>query len=195
MADLIPSGNVEDKIIEAAIECIEKYGLQGATSRRIAQMAGVNGAAINYYFRSKDVLIQRVIKKTLDNAFDWSDFAELPAHNPHDKCFNIFDTLVQGGLRYPGITRFHFTEMIEHKESSQTFTRFNDFFKDLLIDLQKDGVNLTDDELKLAVAEIASASLFVSLIPSLFQESLDINLQDEVSRKEFIRRLVDKLLS
>lgn len=44
---------VEIKIIEAAIECIEQFGLKGATNRRIAEKAGVNLAAINYYFRSK----------------------------------------------------------------------------------------------------------------------------------------------
>ncbi len=41
-------GPIERKIIEAAIECIEQYGIQGATNRRIAEIAGVNSAAINY---------------------------------------------------------------------------------------------------------------------------------------------------
>ena len=64
--------SVEGKIIQAAIECIEKYGISGATNRQIALEAGVNNAAINYYFRSKEVLIQRCMEITLKNAFDLS---------------------------------------------------------------------------------------------------------------------------
>ena len=44
-------------IIEAVIDCIEKYGIDKVTTRRIAEQAGTNIASINYYFRSKDVLL------------------------------------------------------------------------------------------------------------------------------------------
>ena len=44
----MPTDTVEIKIIEAAIDCIEQFGLKGATNRRIAEKAGVNLAAINY---------------------------------------------------------------------------------------------------------------------------------------------------
>jgi AcrR family transcriptional regulator len=47
------SGSAEEKIITAAVECIEKYGIKGTTIRQIAEQAGVNIAAVNYYFRSR----------------------------------------------------------------------------------------------------------------------------------------------
>jgi TetR/AcrR family transcriptional regulator, regulator of cefoperazone and chloramphenicol sensitivity len=59
------TGSVEQKIIDATIRCIEAYGISGANNRRIAEAAGVNIAAINYYFRSKELLIQRVMEITL----------------------------------------------------------------------------------------------------------------------------------
>ena len=68
---------IEIKIIEAAIDCIEQFGLKGATNRRIAEKAGVNLAAINYYFRSKENLIERVMETTLHNAFDWDDIQDV----------------------------------------------------------------------------------------------------------------------
>ncbi len=45
----------EEKIILAAINCIEKYGLENTTIRKIGEEAGTNSASISYYFRSKDI--------------------------------------------------------------------------------------------------------------------------------------------
>lgn len=53
---------VEDKIINATVSCIEKYGIKKTTIRQIGKEAGVNSASINYYFRSKDILMQHVMK-------------------------------------------------------------------------------------------------------------------------------------
>ena len=51
-------------ILEAAIGCIEKYGLENVTTRKIAQQAGTNIASINYHFRSKDELIAETLTLT-----------------------------------------------------------------------------------------------------------------------------------
>ena len=64
--------SVEEKIIRATIDCIEEFGIVGATTRRIAKSAEVNIAAINYYFRSKDRLIEIGLHQTMENSFgDW----------------------------------------------------------------------------------------------------------------------------
>jgi AcrR family transcriptional regulator len=63
----------ELRILEAAIAAIEEYGFKNVTVRRIAAKAGVNIAAINYYFRTKEQLLDKVIEVALDNAFDWSE--------------------------------------------------------------------------------------------------------------------------
>ena len=41
-------------------------------------MDRVNNAAINYYFRSKEALVDRCMCVTLHNAFNWEDIAKLP---------------------------------------------------------------------------------------------------------------------
>ena len=59
------TGEMELKIIEAAIACIEKYGYGETTVRKIAAQADVNVAAVNYYFGSKDELINRALEISL----------------------------------------------------------------------------------------------------------------------------------
>ena len=57
------------KILDAARELFAAHGFADATVRAIAEKAGVNVAAINYYFRSKAQLYEAVYK----DAFSSSD--------------------------------------------------------------------------------------------------------------------------
>ncbi|AHG21675.1 transcriptional regulator [Chania multitudinisentens RB-25] len=54
------------QLIAAAIEVFGEYGIQGATTREIAQRAGQNIAAITYYFNSKEGLYLAVAQWIAD---------------------------------------------------------------------------------------------------------------------------------
>lgn len=54
------------QLIAAAVEMFGEYGLQGATTRDIAQRAGQNIAAITYYFNSKEGLYLAVAQWIAD---------------------------------------------------------------------------------------------------------------------------------
>ncbi len=186
---------VESKIITAAIECIEKYGIQGTTNRKIAEMAGVNSAAINYYFRSKEALIQRCMQVTLENAFDMQDFAELPGGSAQERCAAIFAELIEGGCNYPGVTRAHFYDLLAHGNyASPAVEKLNEFIENLAEDLRSRGAALDPQELRLACVQIASASMLVILAPRLFAEKFGIDLHDADTRRSFVERLVERLL-
>lgn len=57
------------RLIVAAVSVIERDGIAHATVRRIASEAGANIAAVNYYFGSKDHLLDVVLAHTLEEAF------------------------------------------------------------------------------------------------------------------------------
>lgn len=186
---------VEIKIIEAAIDCIEQFGLKGATNRRIAEKAGVNLAAINYYFRSKENLIARVMETTLHNAFDWEDIQELPGSTAQERCIAVFDELIEGGCNYPGITRAHFYDLIaDGNYDSQIVKRYSEFIKRLSEDLYQRGTHLTREQLNLAISQIASACFMAILAPKLNEDSLGLNFCNAETRRQFVTTLVDKLI-
>lgn len=70
---------VRERIIAACIACIEREGIEALTVRAIAEEARVNVAAINYYFRSKDRLLEEVLDRTLEFGFD-AQLRELDEH-------------------------------------------------------------------------------------------------------------------
>jgi AcrR family transcriptional regulator len=54
--------STEQKIIMATIQLLGTEGLRKLTIRRVAERSGVNVAAINYYFRSKENLINEALQ-------------------------------------------------------------------------------------------------------------------------------------
>ncbi len=58
--------STEDRILLAAYNIFLLFGYHGTTIQQIALEAGVNKSNIHYYFRSKERLYVRVVKKVLD---------------------------------------------------------------------------------------------------------------------------------
>jgi TetR/AcrR family transcriptional regulator, regulator of cefoperazone and chloramphenicol sensitivity len=57
-----PESSPRARLIEAAAEIFGTYNLEGATTRQLAQQAGVNQAAIPYYFGGKEGLYLATIE-------------------------------------------------------------------------------------------------------------------------------------
>src|SRR5579871_6396627 len=57
-----PSDNPRERILEAAGEVFAEKGFKGTTVREIIDRAGVNIAAVNYYFRDKERLYIETVK-------------------------------------------------------------------------------------------------------------------------------------
>lgn len=192
MSETQPS--VEEKIIETTIECIEKYGISGATNRRIAEEAKVNIAAINYYFRSKDVLIQKVMEITLNNAFDLSNVPAMPGATAQERCTAIFSDILEGGIQYPNITRAHFHSLlVEGQQDARLRTHIERFLEEQAKDLRARGLALSQEETKLALMQIFSTVMIATLSPALVEFS-GISLGTPDKRYVYVERLVQKLL-
>ena len=185
---------IERKIIDATIECIEKYGIKGTTNRQIAIEAGVNSAAVNYYFRSKENLINRCMQVTLSNAFDWEGI-KLPAGSAKERCKAVFTEILLGGIKYPGIARAHFYDLVvDGNYTSQVVGKLNGFLEKLVADLKEHGSLLPEGELYLACTQITSAVVMLILTPNIFEKKFGINLNDPDTALQYVNRLVDRLL-
>lgn len=56
---------IKEKIIKSTVELIKSVGVDGLSVRKIAELADVNVASINYHFGSKDKLVNEVLKASL----------------------------------------------------------------------------------------------------------------------------------
>ncbi len=63
---LKPQHETRTRILDAAEELFMRHGFEGTSMRQLTARAGVNLAAVNYHFGSKDALIEAVFRRRLD---------------------------------------------------------------------------------------------------------------------------------
>lgn len=88
-----------DEILRAAVEVISRDGYRGASLSQIGRSIGIDGAHIIYYFSSREVLLQEVLRM-----WDEGNVASLTA----DK--DIFASLVETARRNtttPGLVQLY----------------------------------------------------------------------------------------
>jgi AcrR family transcriptional regulator len=61
-----PQHETRTRILDVAEELFMLHGFEGASMRLLTSQAGVNLAAINYHFGSKDALIEALFRRRLD---------------------------------------------------------------------------------------------------------------------------------
>lgn len=78
-----PVASTKERILSAAETLFAQRGFDGASLRELTSIAGVNLAAVNYHFGSKDKLIEQVFKRRLD-ALNQQRLAALSAVQQRD---------------------------------------------------------------------------------------------------------------
>ncbi|HZC35029.1 MAG TPA: CerR family C-terminal domain-containing protein [Chthoniobacterales bacterium] len=88
--------NTRDKILNAAGEVFAEYGFEGATIRAITERAEVNVAAVNYHFRDKAELYNRVVLDACSARAAWLVAMTQTADSPEER----LRTLISHFLEY-----------------------------------------------------------------------------------------------
>ena len=166
--------SVQGKIIEATIECIEREGIQAVTIRKIAKLAGVNSAAINYYFRSKEKLVEEVMRNTVEHVFeDWREIINDESRSVRERLFLLFTDYMEGAIMYPGISKAHMWEPLINNNYDALFVKLlNGFFQNLVKKLSLE-LERPVKELKLVVIHLFSAVTMPILMPDLYRDFYD----------------------
>lgn len=189
----------KERILRAAIACIERDGLERASVRAIAREAGANVAAVNYYFGSKGELIARVREHTLRGALSQE--------------LDRLDALVTGGLpirralpqwldgylseavRWPRITFAQLRDaMVEQDYRSMAVRELNGFLEQLLGRLPPASTPLAGRRRRVVLAQAWSNVILLMLMPRLTAAFTQLDLGDTGDRRRYVRALLAPLL-
>jgi AcrR family transcriptional regulator len=96
-----PQHETRTRILDAAEELFMQHGFEGTSMRLLTTKAGVNLAAVNYHFGSKDALIEAVFRRRLDpmNAARIAELDKLEAEGHVPSPEEIIRAFVTPGLR------------------------------------------------------------------------------------------------
>ncbi|NLB82217.1 MAG: TetR/AcrR family transcriptional regulator [Clostridiaceae bacterium] len=108
--------NTRDRIILAALTVIGEQGTDHITTRIIAKNANVNHAAINYYFESKEDLIEKTLQyfqSGLQDIFEILHDLDLTARERLSR-FSL--EFVQYNSKYPGVEHYILSRLMTNSE-------------------------------------------------------------------------------
>lgn len=182
----------QKRIVEAAISCIEREGVQAATIRSIAREAGVNSAAISYYFRSKEALVAEALAMTLENAFgDWEVLLRKRSTDLRGRVRSVLVELFEGSLRFPGIVKAHLYDTFAHGASRTPLIRR---LARLLSSLTREMSVLFPDrsvrQIGNEVVQMVSAVLLPGIMPQLFRKTAGLDLTRPEGRAAYVDSMV-----
>lgn len=97
------SASTKERILAAAEVLFAQRGFDGASLRQLTATAGVNLAAVNYHFGSKDKLVEEVFRRRLDtlNAHRLAALAKV-AGEPDTTLEDVLDAFIRPALALSG---------------------------------------------------------------------------------------------
>jgi AcrR family transcriptional regulator len=114
----------KDLIIKTTLNLIKEEGFEGVTCRKIASLANVNVALINYYFGSKDKLLNTVIQILIASFQDSFTILDDSALEPREQLKRFLIKYINTYRQYPFIGRKLVTEEPLEFESHKEFVNF-----------------------------------------------------------------------
>ncbi len=99
----VPTSNVREHILDRTIYLMGKQGTTDVSVRAIAREAGVNVAAVNYYFSSKEQMLAQMAERFLRGFKDVMRLIDTPDLSPEERLCRWAAEVMRFLSEYPGI--------------------------------------------------------------------------------------------
>lgn len=158
--------STRDKILRVALDVFAEYGYDGTSTREICKRAGVNGAALNYHWGSKEQLWQAVanecaqmLMRVVEERVDLSQPAE-------DVFFQFLDVIFDELLTNPAPARIPLwaalqAESLDFGATASTIEPATQLATGFFRQLQQDGKIGDDVDVELAMPQIYGQLLYL----------------------------------
>lgn len=188
---------VKTQIILATINCIEKDGYNAVTTRNVAQAAGVNNAAINYYFGSKDNLLEETFAFTLSHFFiDIKEILKDKALNAYSLLKVFLSFLLQGVNHYPNMVRTYFLVPDIFRNYGHAFLKqVEQFLETVSVQIQRENPTLSEEEIRISLVQIISVILSLCLPLDFLQDFSGIDPKDPATQMAYLDHLLTHYLN
>lgn len=191
------TATTRDKILQATLEIISKEGFQNVTIKKIADLAEVNIAAVNYHFGSKSNVIDEAMKvftTKLMKSFDTLENKDLP---PRDRLENFLSSYAENAMENPDVFKNFVSSVINDNENSCEYILF---LKDKGLDkvrntLKEAGVQDGKELLTMKMLQMIGALELPILLGTHMSYLAGINYQSSEMRGQYIDLILRALFS
>lgn len=185
-----------ENIINATLKIIGEEGFQNVTIRKIATIAGVNVAAINYHFGSKDIVINEALKYLTGKLKDSFKYLSEKEVSPGIRIENFIRSYADAALEHPDVFRNYINHSMCNDEMPSDYSEFmkREGFVELKNTL-REMTNLEDDILLFMKGfQIISGIAFPVLLGKQMEKLSGIDYDDKVVRYKYLDVLLKTII-
>jgi AcrR family transcriptional regulator len=180
-----------EKILGATLELLAGSEPEALTTRQIAALAGVNVAAINYHFRTKDNLIDEAVYVFSSRAFAQGlQLLRDEAVSPLHRLLQFLKGYAWGLVEYRGITRTAFEKNLAPGPASGRYAGLTRELFAALASVLREHTGEGDEATARRTLMLFSGVIFPFLFHELFGEAGGVHVTDPAQRDQYIELLV-----
>lgn len=181
-------------ILVSTINAIEKYGLENLTTRLIAEEAGVNNAALHYYYGTKDVLVEAALNQTANHMLEDSRAIIASEASLETRLRELLVYIIEGVERYPNVLRAHLMGPLDYTErKTETLELLSTWITLAANAIRESGTGRSPLQIKFSLDMIFSYVVMSGLIRTIDTEDAWMDLSEPVTRERFLRQAIDML--
>jgi AcrR family transcriptional regulator len=129
------------RLVVAALDCFAHHGFEGATTRQIADAAGLGPAGVYVHFKSKSELLEEIIRTAHTTVLEEVLAADDAGASASDRLSRFVETFVMWHARHHTLARVAQYELGALEEPArEQIRRIRREFQDLVEDVLRVGV-------------------------------------------------------
>lgn len=185
----------KEKILGVVLKYISENETHQITIREIARLAGVNSAAISYYFGSKDNLIQEACKHYYDLGNKIFEEIEANDGEPRDKLKRFFMNYTNHMFKFPGFLKAQISQYINETQIQNDVVAWLQSNCKILSDCIGKATKETNPEiLYFKAIQLLSNIVYPFLLNKYSCAFGGLNFGDEAVRSKYIDTMLDGIL-
>ena len=197
----VKDSQTEQQIKDAARKLFFTEGRFNATTQEIADAAGVNRTLVNYYFRSRDLLFDQILREaraTMDMRLEMAMSTETSFRK---KIEHFIDIFMEQAFTYPYLDTYMVTRINEDVEKQNEIItdlkkteRLKNFLRDIDAEIKKGTIEKMEPvQFLISLISLLSHPVVIQpLFKKLFQYSDRQYKQMLLARKEIILKMLFK---
>lgn len=188
--------DTRSRIMEAAVEAIGREGNLNVTIREIAERAGVNIAAINYHFSSKENLIAEVERVTMEKVQQVYNLLADESKSPRERLVDWAEGLMIYLIDYPGIIYMIGSRVLQSDNKSAGLAGYLSVSDTRLNPAVRELTGIMDEKLlSFKALQLLSGVVYPTLIYSGTKKALGKIISNQQVRREYLEMLINSLVN
>ncbi|MDF2891568.1 MAG: TetR family transcriptional regulator [Clostridia bacterium] len=194
---LMDAASTRDKILHATLKIIGKEGFQSITIKKIADLAEVNIAAVNYYFGSKTNVINeaiQVLNRKRMRCFEVLEQKDIP---PVERLRRFLFDYMESAFEYPDVFRSVIYCAINNcLDSGDNIVLLKtDSFEKIKNTINEAGLYIDNEVLMMKLVQIIGCIQLPILLGEQMEHMSGINFNENENINKYVEIMLKSLLN